>query len=438
MALDINKMFADMVPSTPSDNVEGTARVNAMGTLGGMAAYLSPQRGRAMRQGLGGLLGEGVGMTPEEQIPKAMEGLNMNDPSSVMATARKLDAIGATRQAAQLRAVAMQNITQNRVAQREIQVEEQKAAAAVLRAETTAKYAGQNTQNDTDQVAVQAAQVAQRKVEYDQSVVEYNQGLKNPNIGQIKLGENTSASIAEYTKAVELALTPEERNAAINILRRKPEQNWEYRKDGTNKNDLGYQKWLLWPTGSELMRVMEKRDAKNEKGKQDRVSANGVVVKMGSMIKKLANKEISTGFFGLAFSKIPATDEFGFSGDLNVVLSNLGYKGLMDAKSSSVSGASGFGQLTEKELLLLQRLQEDLNIGLDRETLMERLQSVKAAFAASAARAKSDHTLADVLGHPQEDSAEDSAGNVQFADFNGDVYRSTDGENWVKQPKETK
>ena len=114
MAIDISKLFSDIAGPANTDLAEGQARLNAMDTPGGMAALLYPQRSRAMRQGLGGLFGNPAGgMTPQEQIPEAMRGLDINDPNSIAMVIRKLNAIGATREASQLKLGLDQLLAEN-------------------------------------------------------------------------------------------------------------------------------------------------------------------------------------------------------------------------------------------------------------------------------------------------------------------------------------
>ena len=76
--IDIASLFSDIVPDPAQQQRERTLQqndavnqANLVGTLGGMAAYLAPQRSRALQQSATGLLG--IDTRTESQ--KAMEQL---------------------------------------------------------------------------------------------------------------------------------------------------------------------------------------------------------------------------------------------------------------------------------------------------------------------------------------------------------------------------
>jgi hypothetical protein len=180
---------------------------------------------------------------------------------------------------------------------------------------------------------------------------------------------------------------------------------------------------------------------KNIAGSQQRENAGGVVRKIDNMLDDLQSGEIDTGLWGIIKSELDVSSkEYAFKGDLSVVLANLGYAGLMDAKNASATGASGFGQLTQKELDLLQSLDEDLKMGLPRTRLAERLEEVQRAFEFKQLSAKSDWTMPQLLGHEdvpvyggevEEGSAGDQEGDLAYYGDDTYVYSETDG--WVKQ-----
>jgi hypothetical protein len=373
MAIDISKLFSDIAGPANTDLVEGTARLNAMDTPGGMAALLSPQRSRAMRQGLGGLFGNPAGgMTPQEQVPEAMRGLDINDPNSIAQVIRKLNAIGATKEASQLKLGLDQLIAENANTAAELLV---KQDTVKVRNREAASSEAQVLVNETN-AATQSGQLAQDIIEHGQDVIEFDEDVRQdnldrltPGMSDISLSNATPKSVQEYLAANRAAGNdPKARDAAWALLRKTPKQDWEYRKDGELKDDNGNQAWYLYPVGAELERIENKRATRVTAGHQQRRSAANVVGTMGRMIEKVEAGDIATGISGLFWKEIPGTEEFSFQGDLSVVLGNLGYEGLMSAKSSSESGASGFGQLTEKELLLLQSLDADLasGVGMDR------------------------------------------------------------------------
>ena len=405
MAIDISKLFADIAGPANTDAAEGANRVNAMQTPGGMAVYLSAQRGRAMRQGLGGLFGqdEGIGMTPQERIPEAMRGLDINDPNSIAMVIRKLNAIGATREASQLKLGLDQLIAENANAAAELIV---KQDTALIRSREADNQAAQVLVNETNaatnqgQLEAEIAKDGQAVIEADEAVRQWNLERNDPTASTTTRSNSTPASVAEYLAAHRAATTDEGRDKAFQLLRVKPQKGWIYKKDEGKVDGNGNQAYYQYPAGAEEERISDKRDARISAGHQQRRSSLNVVNTMGRMIEKVESGDVSTGVSGIIWSWFPETENYAFQGDLSVVLGNLGYEGLMAAKSSSESGASGFGQLTEKELELLQSLDADLKsgVGVDKETLIFRLNQVQESFQFRHDSAKTNWTIDEIIG----------------------------------------
>lgn len=164
MPLDINKMFSDMV-GVPGeqDRLDGLARVEAMGQGSGMAALLSPQRSRALRQSMGGLFGVDT-KNVKEKIPEILKGLDMTDPASIMDVARKLDEIGAGAEAAQLRNSAIQNIEDNRVRTAQTAAQTANAAANTSQAAETVRRTPAVLEEAAAATSRAATQAAQQKI----------------------------------------------------------------------------------------------------------------------------------------------------------------------------------------------------------------------------------------------------------------------------------
>tara|TARA_R110002167_G_scaffold543_6_gene2442 strand:+ start:2422 stop:3729 length:1308 start_codon:yes stop_codon:yes gene_type:complete len=405
MAIDISKLFADIAGPATTDAEEGANRVNAMQTPGGMAVYLSAQRGRAMRQGLGGLFGQdaGIGMTPQERIPEAMRGLDINDPNSIAMVIRKLNAIGATREASQLKLGLDQLLAENANAAADLLVKQDTAAVRSREADNQAAQVLVNETNaatNQGQLEAEIARDGQAVIEADEAVRQWNLERNDPTASTTTLSNSTPASVADYLAAHRVASTPEGRDKAFQLLRVKPQKGWIYKKDGDKLDSNGNQAYYQYPAGAEEERISDKKDARISAGHQQRRASLNVVNTMGRMIEKVESGDVSTGVSGIIWSWIPETENYAFKGDLSVVLANLGYEGLMAAKSSSESGASGFGQLTEKELLLLQSLDADLasGVGMDKETLIFRLNQVQESFQFRHDSAKTDWTIDEIIG----------------------------------------
>jgi hypothetical protein len=190
MALDINKMFSDMTGNpAEQDRLEGLARVSSMGTPGGMAAYLSPQRSRTLRQSMGGIFGIDTRNT-QEKIPEILAGLDITDPASVMAAAQRLDEIGANKEAAQLRNVAIQNIEDNRV--RSAQTEAQTVTAAASAANAAAnKSQAEQTALRTPSV-IMDAEAAKSRAATAKDAQETDEGALDLDVKKFNFDEQDS------------------------------------------------------------------------------------------------------------------------------------------------------------------------------------------------------------------------------------------------------
>lgn len=83
------------------------------------------------------------------------------------------------------------------------------------------------------------------------------------------------------------------------------------------------------------------------------------------------------GIVGEALRRIPGTDAYELETDLESLKGIIGFEGLMDAKQQSPNGASGFGNLSNYELAMLQGLAGQLRQGGSKESFLERLQDVE-------------------------------------------------------------
>lgn len=87
-----------------------------------------------------------------------------------------------------------------------------------------------------------------------------------------------------------------------------------------------------------------------------------------------------TGLSGKALSYIPGTDAYTLARDANTVKNMIAKGGLLDMKNTSANGASGFGQLTEKELDLLREGISRLDPLDDKNVFLDDLNFIRSRF----------------------------------------------------------
>ena len=109
--IDIASLFSDIVPDPEQQQRERVLRqndavnqANLVNTLGGMAAYLAPERSRSLSASAKGLFGVDTS-TPAEKLRESMKGLDPNNPQDLIRLAAMTDSIDPAK-AMQLRQAA--------------------------------------------------------------------------------------------------------------------------------------------------------------------------------------------------------------------------------------------------------------------------------------------------------------------------------------------
>lgn len=124
-----------------------------------------------------------------------------------------------------------------------------------------------------------------------------------------------------------------------------------------------------------------KMDEKKEKGERISQSlkdrANLIISKVDSALSKVSN--LSAGF-GAMTEGIPMTPARNLSADLDTVKAILGFEQLEQMKSQSSAGASGLGQLSDREMRLLTAARSNLDQAQSPEQLKQRLTEVREHF----------------------------------------------------------
>lgn len=108
----------------------------------------------------------------------------------------------------------------------------------------------------------------------------------------------------------------------------------------------------------------------NEKGDLER-DKNGNQINQRSLIT-----EDSTGVTGQLMSFVGGTDSFKIKSYIDTIKSNLGFDALATMREASRTGGA-LGNVTVKEIEMLQNSIANLNIGLDDKTLIRNIRSVE-------------------------------------------------------------
>jgi len=167
--------------------------------------------------------------------------------------------------------------------------------------------------------------------------------------------------------------------------------------------------------GAERRRVQGLVDTGNRATKNRIRTSNNNIRYLNELLSDLAVQDqngvykVKTGTFkSKIFEKIPGTNENKFALKKDITLANLANEALASARRLSTDGSSGFGQLTQKELELLGRLEGNLDIAFDREELVKQLNDVINVFKyhAEEASEKQDMDLYTYLGFPSQQEFE--------------------------------
>jgi hypothetical protein len=433
--IDINSLFSDILPSPAQQQRErvlqqneAVNQANLVGTLGGMAAYLAPQRSAALGQAARGLFGMDT-RSEADKLREAMQGVDPNNPQDLIRLASMADAVDPAK-GIQLRQAAAQITAQQRTQQEQARVLTQQRNAmtdtvsaiedldpAIQNAAFSAIEAGTYDGNieallesvapNKDRYNVQNGAVWDNlKGEWKVSPTEE---AKDTGLGfsSIDPDQYTPESVTAYRLALRDATTEEERITAGRNLKLKRADNWEYKpvKDSEGNevlDEYGIPKMVAFPTGKDYSELKQKVRSANAQGEIVLEKTGDILQTMDRVEDALSGadggKPVDTGFGGKVLSYFPATEQYTLSGDVDTVLANLGYTALQDARRASDNGSSGYGQLTERELLDLKSLVESLNIGMKKKDFEERFAAIRSSFERARKKAQTGWTVEQWIG----------------------------------------
>lgn len=119
-----------------------------------------------------------------------------------------------------------------------------------------------------------------------------------------------------------------------------------------------------------------------EKGKQEENRAASIKESAYDTLKTISEVEKGIGHFGLTGSvpSLPGTERYNWETNINKLLSGKIINLMTSMKEASKTGATGFGQLSNKELGVLQQASTALKKGLSPEDAQRYLNDMKTAL----------------------------------------------------------
>ena len=183
-------------------------------------------------------------------------------------------------------------------------------------------------------------------------------------------------------------LSEEQKTAAIleagqNIIKERiPGEKWE-EVERTDEDGNEYTAWVSIP--SSRKGINEARGDLRALNARNRLLAdqaqNGLLA-IGRIREDIAKAdetgdELVGGFQNIIASYIPGTNEFALGVDIGTLNAVMGITGLQENREGSASGASGFGQLSDREMTVLQQRVAAVLQSSNREEFLENLQVVE-------------------------------------------------------------
>ena len=166
------------------------------------------------------------------------------------------------------------------------------------------------------------------------------------------------------------------------VKHRIPGEEWE---EITRQNEDGedVKEYISVPSGAKAIRdAKDDLRALNARNRLLKTEADLGLQAIQRIEQDISNAdatgdELVGGFRNVFLSYIPGTNEFELAVDLDTLNSILGLTGLQENREGSATGASGFGQLSDREMTVLQNRIAALLQSSNRDQFLENLAVVK-------------------------------------------------------------
>lgn len=463
MNIDIQSLFRDIL-ETPEQRqqrelAETTLRSREM-TRNITSRYAAPFAGMVpgflsnvnrATTGLGSALGLDMRST-SDKAQEALSGLDLTDPQSVQNTVQMLRNVGLGSQAAQILRMSTEAIRDEKVKDlqlKELERRENVAATAVERtSQLRQSLAGLIENSRIDENKRQAIRVAINAGAYDnkvESLIEKLYPDQKDRFEILKEGEgiwdlDSGTWIIQPQAKVEEGITVNELHEQLNLDSYDPASVTSFLEVVANNGIVDVPKItqnldllmpkagedFYWSTGYDennntipvqlpvagtdsYKEDQQEINAANNRGEiAIRDSENAIRV-TDNLINALEEGENVTGITGIALSLVPGTNSANFTADQNTLLANLGISSLQELRAASQNGASGFGQLTQRELQRLEERVGNLTKTQTPEQLMANLIQIRQQFSDIVNNTKTDWTFEQWRGVARRPEASGSA-----------------------------
>ena len=439
MAIDINSLFADII-DTPEQRqqkllqqgmMQGQllasglrGRAAALAPLAQVAGQLGVQRNENLRRAVQPMLGIDP-RTTGEKMQESLKNLDLNSPQGLIQAANQMQSIDPVR-AASLRQAAAQ-LEAERAAARQKTAETQRIATERIgQREAMSKFIESSNLSADEQASYIEATSSgafdgdlNGLIErlYPNSEDRFKPVGNNiwdnedkqfivPPSEQTDEGLDLSpkdydpASIIRFQNAMRNSKSPEEKEALATNPATMPLPvadngwSWQQEKDG---DQVVY---VARPTSQEALQTVKREITKaNEQASKTKQELQNTFVSIKDIKNAVEEKDVNT-VLGRVTKNIPGTDAYQIDAEINTLLSNLGFNALNSARAASANGASGFGQLTEREMEILQSLIAPLKFGLKKEEFISQLDRIESFLTESQSRLKNDWDVDSWIGLP--------------------------------------
>ena len=194
-------------------------------------------------------------------------------------------------------------------------------------------------------------------------------------------------SIARYRAAYNAATTVDEKKEAANLLLPR-EAGYSYVQVTKMIDGVEKEVYVNIPsTGQAIRDAQTELAAVNSRNRTINRQAKAALTKTREIRKQVESGEASVGTAGsLLFTIVPGSEQWTLATSIDTVKAVLGITALGDARNGYATGASGFGQLTEKELKVLTDQIAALEIGMNQEDFLRNLTLIEDAMQEAADR----------------------------------------------------
>lgn len=439
MAIDINSLFADII-DTPEQRqqkllqqgmVQGQllssglrGRAAALAPLAQVAGQLGVQRNEDLRRAVQPMLGIDP-RTQGEKLQESLKNLDLNSPQGLIQAATQMQsfdpvraaslrqaaaALEAEKSVARQKAAETQRITTERIGQRGAMSKfvqdsdlSETEKSAYLDATNSGAFDGDLNglierlyPNSEDRFKVVGNNIWDSD---DKKFIVPPSEQKDEGL-DLSPKDYDPASIIRFENAIRNAKTPEEREAVSINPATMPLPvadngwSWQQAKDGDKVV------YIARPTSQEALQTVTREITKaNEQANKTQQELRNTFVSIRDIKNAVEEKDVNT-VLGRVTKNIPGTDAYQIDAEINTLLSNLGFNALNSARAASANGASGFGQLTEREMEILQSLIAPLKFGLKKDEFISQLDRIESFLTESQSRLKNDWDVDSWIGLP--------------------------------------